>query len=273
MVKSVLLSFFIFFNISFISAEPQLIQDPYFENLNGCFLLYNMKTGVFEKVIGEERCKEQLPPCSTFKIPLAVMVFDAGILKDENEILKWDGKKNEREVANHDHNAKTWMRDSIVWFSQRLTPMIGEENLKKYLHIFHYGNEDISAGITQAWLVPPGSKGPALKISAYEQVEFMKNLWSGKFEVSSRAMQITRDITYLETSPNGFRLSGKTGSNYYDNEKKIRLGWFIAHIDNGDKEYIAVTSFSDIEPTIDTSYGGVKAKEITKKILSDLGLW
>ncbi len=247
MVKSVLLSFFIFFNISFISAESQFVQDPYFQNMNGCFLLYNIKTGVYEKVIGEERCKEQFPACSTFKVPLAVMAFDAGVLKDENDILKWDGKKNERAIANQDHNAKTWMSNSIVWFSQRLTSIIGEQKLKEYLRIFHYGNEDVSAGIMQAWLVPPGASGPALKISAYEQVEFMKNLWLNKLAVSARAMQIARDITYIETSPKGFVLSGKTGSNYYDNQNKMRFGWFIAHIDNGDKEYVVVTNFSDIK--------------------------
>lgn len=255
------------------SAEPQAVQNPYFKNMNGCFILYNMKTSAFEKVIGEDRCREQLPPCSTFKVPLAVMAFDAGILKDENEILKWDGKKDTREVANHDHNVKTWMRDSIVWFSQRLTPQLGAERLKKYLHDFQYGNEDMSAGITQAWLVAPDAKGPALRISAFEQVEFMKGLWTDNLAVSPRAMQLARAITYLETSPKGFRLSGKTGSNSYDNQEEMRLGWFIAHIDNGQQEYIAVTNFSDLVPAADGSYGGVKAREITKKILSDQGLW
>lgn len=245
---------------------------PYFQGLDGCFLLYNMKTSAVEKVIGDKRCQQRLPPCSTFKVPLAVMAFDSGVLKDENQVLRWDGKINEREVANHDQNAKTWMKDSIVWFSQRLTPQIGEKKLKEYLHAFHYGNEDMSAGITQAWLVRPDAAGPSLKISAYEQAEFMKALWLGALPASKQAIAMTRDITYLETSSKGFRLSGKTGSNYYNSGKR-RLGWFIAHADNGEKEYIAVTNFSDLVDSMESSYGGVKAKEITKKILSDLGLW
>ncbi|MFA5259847.1 MAG: penicillin-binding transpeptidase domain-containing protein [Candidatus Omnitrophota bacterium] len=273
MLRSVLVLLFFFVSITFTSAETPAVQNQYFQNMNGCFLLYNVKTGVFEKVIGEERCQEQFSPCSTFKIPLAVMAFDAGILKDENEVLKWDGKKDVRDTANRDHNAKTWMRDSIVWFSQRLTPQLGEEKFRKYLHDFHYGNEDMSAGLTRAWLVPPDSQEPALKISAYEQVEFMKNLWAGSLDVSPRAVQITKDITYLETSPKGFRLNGKTGSNFYNRNMTVRLGWFVAHIDNGVQEYIAVTNFSDIFPAGETSPGGGKAKEITKKILSDQDLW
>lgn len=264
-------SIFILLILTATTSAPALSQGAkeYFEGMNGCFLLYNMKTEAFEKVIGERRCQERLPPCSTFKVPLAVMAFDAGLLKDEDEVLVWDGVKDKREVANRDHNARTWMRDSIVWFSQRLTPQLGEEGFKKYLKAFHYGNEDLTAGITQAWLVPPDAQGSALRISAYEQLEFMKRLWSGKLAVSSRAMQITRDITYLETSPRGFKLNGKTGSNFY-NDNKHRIGWFIAHIENGDKEYLSVLNFSDPDTS---SYGGVRAKEITKKILADQGLW
>jgi beta-lactamase class D len=273
MLSGVLLFLLIFVNCFFASAQPLSGEETYFQNMDGCFLLYNMKTGIFENVIGQQRCQERLVACSTFKVPLAVMAFDAGILQDENEILKWDGKKDVREVVNQDHNARTWIKNSVVWFSQRLTPQLGEDKLKEYLHAFHYGNEDVSAGITQAWLVPPDSQETALKISAYEQVEFMKNLWTSQLAASPRAVQIARDLTYLETSPNGFKLNGKTGSNSYESNKKIRLGWFIAHIDNGTKEYIAVTNFSDLSSAVDNAYGGVKAKEITKKILSDHGLW
>ncbi|MBP9854483.1 MAG: class D beta-lactamase [Candidatus Omnitrophica bacterium] len=268
MLKKIVLILFFIANITFVSADE---QDIYFQGMNGCFLLYNLKTDEVERVIGEERCQERLPPCSTFKVPLSIMAFDAGILKNENEVLKWDGQKNEREVANQDHNAKTWMRDSIVWFSQRLTPQLGESKLKAYLQAFHYGNEDLSAGITEAWLVRPDDPVPALKISAYEQLEFMKAFWTEKLSVSPRAIQITKDIIYLETSPKGFKLNGKTGSNYYEDQR--RLGWFIAHIENDQQKYLAITNFSDIAPPQTDSYGGPQAKEITKKILMDQGLW
>jgi beta-lactamase class D len=271
-MKKWILLLFILSNAGPVWAQNDEAQ-KYFQGLEGCFILYNMKTSAVEKVIGDERCQQRLPPCSTFKVPLAVMAFDSGVLKDEAQVLTWDGKINEREVANHDQDARTWMKDSIVWFSQRLTPQIGEKKLKDYLRIFHYGNEDLTAGITQAWLVQPDAAGPALKISAYEQVEFMKALWSGALPASKQAIAMVKDITYLETSPQGFRLSGKTGSNYYNNSGKKRLGWFIAHIDNGQKQYVAVTNFSDLLDDTGSSYGGVKAKEITKQILNDQGLW
>jgi beta-lactamase class D len=253
---------------SMATSEPN-----YFENMDGCFLLYNMKTNQFEKTIGGERCAKQLSPCSTFKVPLAVMAFDSGVLKDETQVLKWDGKKDVRQESNQDHSAKTWMRDSIVWFSQRITPKLGKVQFQKYLDQFDYGNKDISAGITEAWIVSPASEGPALKVTAYEQSEFMKKLWSNQLPASERAMRLTREITFLESSPNGFQMNGKTGSNYYDGEKKVRLGWFVSHIQKGNQEYITVTNFTDLKPIEGTGYGGPKAKQITKKILADHGLW
>lgn len=254
-------------------SVPTGVDQNYFADMQGCFLLYNMKTNAFEKVIGEDRCKERLAPCSSFKVPLAVMAFDSGVLKDENVILKWDGRKDSRDEANRDQNAKTWIRDSILWFSQRVTVMMGKEKFQSYLNRFDYGNRDLSAGITEAWVVPPSATSPALKISGYEQVEFMKKLWTSSLPASARAMQITRDITYLETSPKGFKLNGKTGSNFYDKERKKALGWFIAHLARGDQEYIAVTNFSDLNATAEKGYGGPRAKQITKNVLTDLGLW
>lgn len=272
-MKTLLLILFLMSPIIVHAYPTDENYDKYFKGTKGCFLLYNMKTGLVEKEIGGANCREQVVACSTFKVPLSVMAFDAGILKDEEQVLKWDGKVDERPEVNADQNAKNWMKNSVVWFSQRLTPELGEEKIKKYLSDFKYGNEDMAGGLTQSWLVDPSSDGPALKISPYEQMEFMKNLWSDKLPVSQRVMQITRDLTYLETSGNGVKLNGKTGSNFYHGDRQRRLGWFIAHIEDGDQEYITVTNFSDIDPAQGASYGGARAKEITKEILVDEGLW
>jgi len=254
-------------------TKEEIAHKNYFADVKGCFLLYNMKTKAFDKVIGDDTCKEQFPACSTFKVPLALMAFDSGALKDENQVLKWNGVKQMREESNHDHNAKTWMRDSIVWFSQRITPKLGQNKFQKYLNDFDYGNKDISAGIKEAWLVSPSDKKPGLKISAYEQVDFMKKLWTDNLPASKRSMQLTREITFLEKSPQGFVLSGKTGSNFYDKEHKVHLGWFISHLQKGDQEYITVTNISDLKPVEIQGYGGMRAKTLTKQILADQGLW
>lgn len=248
-------------------------KSDHFAGLDACFILYNVKTAAIEKIVGEERCKRRFPPCSSFKVPLAVMAFDAGILKDENQILKWDGKVDVREAANKDHNAKSWMSDSIVWFSQRLTPKLTKQKFQNYLDKFEYGNRDLTAGITDAWLVSPNEDSVGLKITAFEQLEFMKKLWAGTLPASPRAMKLTRDITYIETSPHGFKFNGKTGSGFHDQERKVHFGWFISHLENGNQEYITIANFSDRAPTDAAGYGGLRLREITERVLADLGLW
>lgn len=237
-----------------------------------CFLLYDMKADKYVREIGGDRCKERLPACSSFKVPLAVMAFDAGILKDENVMLKWDGRKESREVVNRDHNAKTWMQDSVVWFSQRLTPQLGAKRFQTYLDGFEYGNHDFSEGLTTAWLVSPSETNKGLRISAYEQIAFMKKLWRDQLPASKRAMKLARQITFLEKSPNGFRLSGKTGSGLYDKTATRHLGWFISHLEKEGQEYLAVVNLSDLEPG-DKGYGGPRAKEAAKNFLTAEGLW
>ncbi|MBA2404850.1 MAG: penicillin binding protein transpeptidase domain-containing protein, partial [Bdellovibrionales bacterium] len=89
-----------------------------FANKDVCFLLFNLGSGTFEKIINQDRCGQKLPAASTFKVPLAVMAFDSGVLKDEHTMLKWDGEKRFLDAWNKDHTASSWMKDSVVWFSQ-----------------------------------------------------------------------------------------------------------------------------------------------------------
>lgn len=248
------------------------LTETLFKDKEACFLIYNMKTNTFDTVVGEEMCKKSFPPFSSFKVPLAVMAFDSGAIKNENQVLKWDKVVNSREVANKDHDAKSWMRDSIVWFSQQITTKMGPAKFQKYLNDFDYGNKDFSEGLTTAWITNPAT-GKGLKINPYGQIEFMKKLWRNELPVSQRAMDLTKKITFIDTSPNGYKLSGKTGSNYFDEARKVRMGWFISHLQKGDQEFVTVTNFRDLGPSDDAEYGGLRAKDITIKLLAEKGLW
>jgi beta-lactamase class D len=239
----------------------------------GCFLLYDMKTKKFVRDEGST-CQEQVVACSTFKVPLAVMAFDSGVLKYENEVIKWDGTQH-KEMHNwdQDQTPETWMRYSVVWVSQKLTPKIGEKRLQKYLHDFHYGNEDLTAGITQAWLESPWTGRASLRISPMEQVRFMESLWNESLPVSKRSMELTQKLTFLEKTPAGFEFSGKTGSNWMDEQRKTQLGWFIAHLEKGDKEYVAVLNLRDAPHEKSHPHGGPRAKALMIELLKKEGLW
>lgn len=247
-------------------------KDP-FPGKDVCILVTNARTGAVENTWNDKRCRERFPACSTFKVPLALMAFDAGILRDESQSLPWDGQQRMINTWNRDHNAETWMRDSVVWFSQRLTPLLGEAKIQKYLSDFAYGNANISAGLTDAWLKAPDSNEAALSISAYEQAAFLRKLFDDQLPISATAGVLAKKILYHETSQRGYTLSGKTGSNTYNADKARRFGWFVGYLERGSEAYTIAVNFSDTNATTDSTFGGKVAREIAKTYLRENGLW
>lgn len=262
----------VFLLISACSSKPVLPEKDI------CVLVYDLKKNEYVEIENQKRCEMRVPACSTFKIPLAVMAFDANVLKDVlNPTFEWDQKMTPIEPWNKDQNPTSWMRDSVVWVSQTITPKIGAVKIQEYLNAFDYGNKDISAGIKYAWLTPsPFIVEPmqnSLKVSAYEQVEFLKKLIRSELPVSKSAQEKTLKLMTQDVSPRGGTISGKTGSGFTDSKYEYRLGWFVGHLVTEKTDYIVVTNFTDNIKQHSTTFAGREAKETLFKFLSDKGYW
>lgn len=243
-----------------------------------CYLLYDLKKEKFEEVINEKRCHERFPAASTFKVALSVMAFDSGIFKDETyPVFRANGKKFTIEAWNKDQTPVSWMRDSTVWLSQEITPKITMDKIMQYLNDFQYGNQDMTAGLKYSWLTPaPFIHEPmqnSLKISGFEQINFLKRLWREELNASKDSQRMTLKIMSLDKSPNGAQLIGKTGSGFKDDNYDIRLAWFVGHIVKDESEYLVVLNFTDKTKQSPGIFGGREAKEMAIKLLSDKGLW
>jgi beta-lactamase class D len=254
------------------SDRPPEDEAHLLKGLRACFLLFDLNQNKLLREVGDS-CYESYPATSTFKVPLAVMAFDSGILTSEEQILEWDQKQHHFENWNKNQNARTWMLYSVVWFSQRITLQLGEDRLQRYLNDFDYGNKNLRAGITDAWLVSPSSSGPALRISPREQLAFLQKLWTSKLPVSQRSQKLTREVMYLETTPAGWKISGKTGSGTYRDDENRQLGWYVGAIERGQKSYLFVTQFSDSFLYDGVSFGSFRAKELTLRFFQQNGLW
>lgn len=252
------------------AADPDYAK--IFAGRDGCFELYDLKANKLVVRFNPKRCAQRTSPCSTFKVPLSLMAFDAGILADENSQRKWDGTVTRRESWNHDQTAASWMQNSVVWFSQRLTTELGMRSVKRYLTSFDYGNKDMSGGLTRAWLES------SLLISPDEQLRFWQRFWREELPVSKHAFAMTKKITLVDTSPAGWTLHGKTGSGGVaaggpNQETNRWLGWFAGHVAQGDREYLFVVSYTDLVPPPDDRPSGWVARDIAKAILGELGLY
>ena len=243
-----------------------------------CISIYDMKEKKFTYVSDPANCYERIPACSTFKIPLAVMAFDTGIIKDKNSPMKWDGVNRTIPAWNKDHTAESWMKDSVVWYSQELTPKIGLKKIEDYLKHFRYGNQDMSSGIKYAWLTPaPFMKEPmsnSLRISGIEQSYFLRDLfWASHPRVSREAQRKGRRL--LPEIVNGKNvLQGKTGSGFIGEKNELRVGWYVGHLLSGGKQYIVVSNFVDKQKLPgEPSYGGAQAREMLLMELRKQKLW
>lgn len=258
-----------------ITSPAQAVEPDFarlFAGRDGCFELYDMKAGKFVVRSNPRRCAQRTSPCSTFKVPLALMAFDSSILKDETSRIEWDGTKTSRDEWNRDQTASSWMQNSVVWFSQRLTPQLGMERVKAYLSSFDFGNQDMSGGLTTAWLES------SLQVSPDEELRFWQRFWREELPVSKHAFDMTKKITFVAVSASGWTLHGKTGSGKVGagGGKQIPglwLGWFVGHVARGDREYVFVTSYSDRVESADLRPSGWIARDITKQILAEMGLF
>jgi beta-lactamase class D len=249
-------------------AQVSYVQDlgRFFGDTKGAFVLYDLKNDRYIRY-NEKRCRERFSPKSTFKIPNSLVGLDTGVIKDAEFVIPWNRQKYPPqdnwniEPFKHwaqDHTLRTAIKYSVVWYYRELALGVGWERMKKYLSAFRYGNQKMSERVDDFWL------DNSLKISADEQVEFLKALYAEKLPASKRSIEIVKDILLLEQTP-AYRLSAKTGGGSIAGGKII--GWFVGYVETGGNVYFFATNIEG------SNYMAIRDRriEITKQILASLG--
>ncbi len=204
------------------------------------------------------RCNTRFTPASTFKIPNSIIGLETGVIADENFVIPWDGVKRSHEEWNKDLDLKTAIQVSAVPYYQELARRVGEEKMAEMVNKLNYGNMDISGGVDQFWL------NGVLKISQFEQINFLKRLYKNELPVSLRSMEITKQIILNEDTL-GYKLRAKTGYGYQD---KKSIGWWVGWVETVNNVYFFAINIEALNP--DDNIFIPARKEITKKILKDM---
>jgi beta-lactamase class D len=211
---------------------------------DACTLVAELETGRVLKREGD--CERRSSPASTFKVPLSLMGYDAGILKDENEPA-WPYKPEYKawiEAWKATKTPRSWLKDSVVWYSHVLTRELGEQRFKRYVDAFNYGNRDVSGdkgkgnGLTRAWL-----SASSLQISPVEQIAFMSRLLKRELPVSDKARDMTLAIMPSFPLPDGWTAYGKTGSGFQPLrdgtfDRSRQFGWFVGWAQKGERRIL-----------------------------------
>jgi beta-lactamase class D len=229
-----------------------------------CTLIVDAATGTTQVRIGD-RCDERQTPASSFKVPLALIGFDTGILQDGARPA-WpfrEGYADWDPIWKRTTTPTSWLRDSVVWYSQELTRRLGDARFKEYVDRLDYGNRDISGnpgrgdGLTTAWL------STSLRISAAEQVAFMRRLVRQELKVSPSATERTMAIM-PSVQIDGWHISGKTGTGSRrnadgTNDRNRQVGWFVGWATRGGRTLVFARLIEDDGP--EKVRGGWRARD------------
>jgi beta-lactamase class D len=185
-----------------------------------------------EILVANGEITSRTSPCSTFKIFLSLIGYDAGIL--QNELLPQWPYNEKYQAANGKwkrvQNPRSWIQNSCVWYSKELVKRVGFDRFKRYLKLVHYGNEDIFPDFTSCWL------SSNLKIAPQEQVDLLTRLLKNELPFSYYSQEMTRKILFVQDITSSFKLFGKVGTGFQENG--FQMGWFVGWAEKGTKRII-----------------------------------
>lgn len=189
-------------------------------------------------------CETPTSPASTFKMTLAVMGFDAGILTAP-DAPAWP-YRTEYKADRADWRVTTtpvsWLRNSVLWYSRELVEQLGAERFGRYVADLDYGNADVSGdpgkdnGLTRSWI------NSSLQITPEQQVQFVRRMLAGELPVSAAAQAAVVGIV-PKFKAGAWNVSGKTGTYYERNadgtfNSRRQTGWFVGWAERGDERLV-----------------------------------
>lgn len=224
-------------------------------DVSGGIYIYDLKNNRYT-IYDRARMDRGFVPASTSKIIHSLIFLDSGAIKDENETLQWDGVKRPVEAWNKDHNLRTALPASAVWFFVEVSKRVGRERMQRYYDSAGYGNRSTNDFGADYW-----NKGD-LRITPREQIEFLVKLHQNRLPFSPQVISIVKDIMTVENT-DGYILRAKTG---WSDSFAPQVGWWVGYVERADNEVYFFATEIDIKKDEDAA----KRKEITRKILHSL---
>ena len=181
-----------------------------------------------ERLVEQGDCGARVTPASTFNIAVSLVGYDAGILTDAHSpaLPFKQGYADWLPSWRTTTDPTSWIRNSTVWYAQQVTTRLGLDGLQSYVRRFDYGNQDVSGGVTEAWI------GSSLQISPREQAEFLRKLVRRELGLKPQAYAMTATLLRLPALSNGWEVYSKTGTALLvppdgAANPDLSYGWFV----------------------------------------------
>jgi beta-lactamase class D len=242
-----------------ILPRPDLARAFDEERILGGIALFDSATG--QLVASDpELAKRPFHPASTFKVPHTVIALELGVLDNPDSPMPWDGKFSQNENWNRDHTLRTAMQVSCLPCFQRVARTIGSAREQEWLERLDYGNHDASGPIDTFWF-------NSLKITAIEQLDFLRRLDTQKLPISERTVDIVKDVIALDVGAS-YVYYGKTGL-YGPPESKVEVGWFVGFVAFEKRSVYFATLVTGRAPDVEIV---PVRRRVTERVLRALGV-
>jgi beta-lactamase class D len=230
----------------------------------GTLIIFDQKKNRYH-IYNKERFHERFIPASTFKIFNSLVALETKVIKNEKEILDWDGFTRGNVNWDQSQNMKSAFKNSTLWFYQELARRIGFTRMEEYITKAVYGNRDISGGIDQFWI------NGKLRISAWEQIDMLKKLQADLLPFSKETMATVKELM-IEEKLDDKILRAKTG---WSTATNPCLGWYVGYVqkNNPKDEEEQFYYYFALNMDIDNAGKAENRKLIVKKVLVELKIW
>lgn len=232
-----------------------------FDNAQGQFTVYNLV---------RFRDSAYLP-ASTFKIFNSLAALGTGVIFNDTVVVPWDGiiRKGPGGDTLHQWNRDMNMQEAFavsnVAFYQELARKIGKDTMQKLLDSIGYGRRydtfKISENIDRFWL------DNSLKITADEQLGFVKRLYFKQLPFQNREQEIVKSLMIRERNDK-YILAYKTGLG--TTETGNQLAWVVGWIEENKHVYPFAMNIESKNKDLDMVATRMK---ILKGIMQTLGFF
>jgi beta-lactamase class D len=234
----------------------------HFDDLNGTFVLLNGSTGEYIRY-NPTRAGQRFAPCSTFKIAHTAILLESATAPDPTFTLKYDPALKQPANWARDFDLRGAFGASALWYYQVLAQKLGIARERRFVERLQYGNADTSGDVDRTG--NPFWVDGSLRISANEQVEFLRRFYEGRLGLSERTTQLTKEIMVAQ-SGDSWRLSAKTGACQPTGEDTSN--WYVGYVEKASATYYFALQMGAKD------YGRAYSERvpISRAILTELGI-
>ena len=202
------------------SSKTNAVADLFLSRDIVATLIVANTDGEVVHVYNESRSVRRFSPASTFKIPNTLIALDEHIVESKDTVFRWDGEDKGLQQWNSDQTLESALKVSCVWCYQEIARKVGSEKYEAVLAQIDYGNHATGSHVDLFWL------NGDLRISAAEQIEFLRKLYNHELPFRREDVDVLNDIMQVETNAE-YSLYAKSGWA----TTTPQVGWYVGFVE------------------------------------------